>query len=713
MEQVGTGLCRTSAGNRWPPYRRSAGATDDVMTLESCKQMCIDNRQCFGLHFNSAGTYGHKCYVYTNEPFAVSGNWLWSGHRDSFGEITDTDTSTGECHKIKLVINAASDPAPTTCAFQESDDIFVKRAAMCGGEVCVAIKNDQDRTGVMWGRHGSVNVDLKNAAQITCGYKSCVVLRTDGSAEGWGPSSHNLGLDALNLPSRNDIAVVDCGYYACVALTTNGDALFWGSASTLGDLTPGTILSGQNLIDAGCGGSACWVKNANSEVQVWGRQNRGLQGTAPAQALVDVKKIQCGGGQCISITNAGKLYVWGRTSYGGPQQPNYGDAIIVDAMCGEHVCIAFSTEGRVFTWGRWFAKDNIPPSDLSDTDVVVKAHCGVSHCLVILDNGRMISWGDPNLTRNYQGPYENVKEAHCTGYLCVGLKNDGSVFSWGYEPYMRGYSDLVSQGVLNSGIAKVQCGTYACLAISDQGTGYTWGPRNYGGNSDNVDLTNIAFEFPCSSSAATDSPTMNPTNGPTLNPSSSPTNEPTVNPSSNPTNGPTLNPSLSPTNEPTLNPSLSPTNEPTFNPSSSPSNEPTLHPSLSPTNEPTESSDSATNCAFQESDDILVKRAAMCGGEVCVAIKNDQDRTGVIWGRHGSVNVDLKNAAQITCGYKSCAVVRTDGSAQGWGPSSHNLGLDALNLPARNDIAVVDCGYYACVALTTSGDALFWGSAST
>jgi len=428
------------------------------------------------------------------------------GHRKFGGDSRNVDL-TNMALDFPCESSTAASAESADCALRESDDIFVKRAVMCGGEACVAIKNDEQRTAVVWGRvnmhegshAGDIStVDLTNVAQATCGYWECAVLKTDGSAQAWGQDYYNNGADALNLPDRRDITMIDCGHSSCVALTSNGDALFWGGEAYMGDLAPGSSVTGYNFVDAGCGASACWAMKPDSSVMTWGMR----QDNIPEGALTDVKKVQCGGSKCVSISNQGRLYTWGSRGYGGDLEPrNVGDATIADAMCGPYVCIAVSDQGEVFTWGSWHQLPNRAPATATD---VASAHCGYGACVVIKNDGTAISWGQTAYMHGYSGPYTNVREAHCGGYLCVALKNDGSVVSWGPHWYNQDnrFSTLVSQGHLSSDIAKVQCGISACLAVKSDGRVFTWGHRKFGGDSRNVDLTNMALDFPCESSTA-------------------------------------------------------------------------------------------------------------------------------------------------------------------------------------------------------------------
>ena len=75
---------------------------------------------------------------------------------------------------------------------------------------------------------------------------------------------------------------------------------------------------------------------------------------------------------------------------------------------------------------------------------------------------------------------------------------------------------------------------------------------------------------------SSDSPSITPTNIPSLTPTITPTNSPTLYP--------TVNPSLSPTIEPTNNPTNYPTNAPTMNPTEIPSNNPSVFPTPNPVN---------------------------------------------------------------------------------------------------------------------------------
>ena len=81
-------------------------------------------------------------------------------------------------------------------------------------------------------------------------------------------------------------------------------------------------------------------------------------------------------------------------------------------------------------------------------------------------------------------------------------------------------------------------------------------------------------------------PSADPSISPTNNPTDTPTTSPTESPSVNPTLNPTLSPSINPTENPTINPTLYPTNNPLRNATLYPTLLPSITPTISPTISP-------------------------------------------------------------------------------------------------------------------------------
>ena len=80
---------------------------------------------------------------------------------------------------------------------------------MCGGNACVAVKNDG--TAEAWGissRGGDASsVDLTNVKSAMCGWYACVALKNDGTAEAWGDSSYGGDASTVDL---TDLMIPPC-----------------------------------------------------------------------------------------------------------------------------------------------------------------------------------------------------------------------------------------------------------------------------------------------------------------------------------------------------------------------------------------------------------------------------------------------------------------------------------------------------------------------
>ena len=111
---------------------------------------------------------------------------------------------------------------------------------------------------------------------------------------------------------------------------------------------------------------------------------------------------------------------------------------------------------------------------------------------------------------------------------------------------------------------------------------YTIGTGVYLIDQSKKTVTKLATQAP-----ATEAPTAEPTQEPTVAPTEVPTQEPTVAPTVEPTEVPTQEPTVAPTVEPTVAPTQEPTVAPTVEPTEVPTQEPTVGPTVVPTAEPT------------------------------------------------------------------------------------------------------------------------------
>merc|ERR1719168_208390 len=128
---------------------------------------------------------------------------------------------------------------------------------MCGGSVCVAVKNDG--TAEAWGESSfggdTSGVDLTNVKSAMCGIYACVALKNDGTAEAWGRSEW--GGDASRVDLTN-VQSAMCGESACVAVKNDGTAEAWGYPEYGGDAS-GVDLT--NVKSAMCDIACVAVKN--------------------------------------------------------------------------------------------------------------------------------------------------------------------------------------------------------------------------------------------------------------------------------------------------------------------------------------------------------------------------------------------------------------------------------------------------------------------
>ncbi|HHW91012.1 MAG TPA: hypothetical protein GX745_08945, partial [Clostridiales bacterium] len=97
----------------------------------------------------------------------------------------------------------------------------------CGWRHCTALKSDGSL--VSWGRDNNGVVSTTptgtDFVQVSCGVHHCTALKSDGSLVSWGYDNYN---QVSNTPTGTDFVQVSCGHHHCTALKSDGSLVSWG-----------------------------------------------------------------------------------------------------------------------------------------------------------------------------------------------------------------------------------------------------------------------------------------------------------------------------------------------------------------------------------------------------------------------------------------------------------------------------------------------------
>lgn len=298
------------------------------------------------------------------------------------------------------------------------------------------------------------------------------------------------------------------------------------------------VINHENVVDAGK--DHFIVLKDDGSVWSWGSQMYGQLGTASVvgssnrvlnplaiqksdgNRLLNIKAIAAGGYHSVALDESGKVWTWGRNSYGqlGHSATVYenekpvtvaGLPPIVAIAAGDNHTLAVDHNGEVWAWGRntygqlgVAGANSVPPVKVSLVpqplgDIVAVA-AGAEHSVALKRDGTVWAWGQNSLGQLGNGQTTDVNTkptmvSNLTGIMriaagdnhTVALKQDQtSVWAWGMN----------SEGQLGDGglekklipirvegmrdVTTIATGNNHTIAIKDDGTVWAWG-RNTSG----------------------------------------------------------------------------------------------------------------------------------------------------------------------------------------------------------------------------------------
>ncbi|CAH0477391.1 unnamed protein product [Peronospora belbahrii] len=336
-------------------------------------------------------------------------------------------------------------------------------------------------------------------------------------------------VSASNFPTMLDglfdeeVVAVSCGSRHTMALTANGTVYScgWGSMGQLGHGDLKSISVPQKITffeDKGlvvsyisCGGCHSAAVTNDGTLYMWGETHWGQLGlpkefektheSVPVECLIPeaycderVVKVSCGGTHTATLTNLGRVFVWGRGDSGqlgigsawlketddkclmGVSQPHLLDRLngekVVQVACGAFHSAAVTEQGHVYIWGKedygmlglGQTSDQQTPKRIEFFDNIPahRVSCGGWHTVVVAKSGECYAFGRgeygrlglgdaksrtrPHLVKALQG--KTVIQAACGGSHTLFVTSDGLAYVAGRADHGRlGLADVKSLAV--------------------------------------------------------------------------------------------------------------------------------------------------------------------------------------------------------------------------------------------------------------------------
>ena len=302
----------------------------------------------------------------------------------------------------------------------------------------------------------------KIVTAIAGGGVHTVALTSEGKVYDWGYNGAGELGDGTTVNRLRPVAVdmsrvllgkvvtsISGGLFHTVALASDGRVYTWGD-NTYGQLGDGTTTSSttpvavnmigelsRKIIIAIAGAESHTVAlTSEGKVYAWGRNNEGELGdgttisrSTPVATDMSgvlsgkiVTAITVGDEHTVALTSEGKVYAWGRNTYGQlgdgtftnrttPTAVNTsgvlsGKIVTAIAAGGDHT-VALTSDGQVFDWGNntygqlgngTIAHNSMPVAAFSggvlSGKIVTRIAAGGVHTLARISDGRIYAWGN-------------------------------------------------------------------------------------------------------------------------------------------------------------------------------------------------------------------------------------------------------------------------------------------------------------------------------
>ena len=337
--------------------------------------------------------------------------------------------------------------------------------------------------------------------------------------------------------------ILSCGGSFAYSRDTNGNIRVWGdnqygqlgkghfnNASGILGIYPSDFKTKNAEIDlsqvkdivSGSNYSFFWMNDGtlyavgNSDYATLGKQE-GSYSTHKAFYLPEKPAaLSCGFGQCLTLTENGEVYAWGRNSKGQVGNGSRLNSLspcklplknIMQIAAGGQFCLALDSDGQLWGWGDnefnilspggepYFA---VPVKVNTNGIEIAAIEAGGYHAALLDKQGRVWTWGKNDV---YQLGIETQGKTVATPTLVnlplpvsslsvyssqnYAILSDTSLWSWGNNGYgqlgqgLRGVVGALPGKCVDSDVVLVETGSMFALCVKQDGTMMAAGFNNH------------------------------------------------------------------------------------------------------------------------------------------------------------------------------------------------------------------------------------------
>ncbi|MFI6691497.1 RCC1 domain-containing protein [Streptomyces sp. NPDC050433] len=203
-----------------------------------------------------------------------------------------------------------------------------------------------------------------------------------------------------------------------------------------------------------------WGHNSSGQLGNGGRTNR--NSPAAVSRLTDIKDIAAGGQHALAVDEQGKVYSWGENNYGQLGNNRTGDTRVLpnvvkgmpkvkQVSAGCDFSLALTEAGKVYAWGRGVygqlasgdRTTSSKPREIEGLRNVTEIDAGCHHALALTADKTVKSWGrnesgqlGNSSTRSSVVPVdvdriENVSDIDAGANHNYAMGSEGQVWGWG------------------------------------------------------------------------------------------------------------------------------------------------------------------------------------------------------------------------------------------------------------------------------------------
>ena len=260
-------------------------------------------------------------------------------------------------------------------------------------------------------------------ACVDAGGNFNIVLKKDGSAEGWGSMGSN-DRGQLSIPSSaTNLVALSAGCYFVLALRANGGIAGWGD-NRYDQL--GVSSSATNIVALAAGYFHSLALRADGRVVAWGYNS--FNQTDVPESASNAIAIAAGYRHSLALKADGTIVAWGYNLHGQTSVPSSATNVVAIAA-GEEYSLALKADGTIVAWGENVHGQTSVPS--SATNVIAIAG-GDYHGLALRADGTVVAWGASSSGQtSVPASATNVIAIAAGGSASLAMKADGNLVAWG------------------------------------------------------------------------------------------------------------------------------------------------------------------------------------------------------------------------------------------------------------------------------------------